>query len=510
VGLISSATRQDDVELMYWALGLMHECAVKDVLRDQFRKIDSLLQCLVNNLNIDNPGLCMIVLRIFKFLGLRQPEFQKKCIQLGLLSKIIPCLDTTDEDCQYWSLTLLHDYATHPEATVHILTHEKYHVLQDLANCHRPLVSLYVVDIITCLCGSSTATSKLILETKTLDTISIFLEQSDPDLVSGGLSCIFNLALISSDLIEELILMGTNEQIARIMLRIERGRIEIMSSKVICMMHTLFPGRLASWVSEMVLQPYLLNVFLTVAQNTIQALHTIHSNEKLKSLSLQDPVPESKSLFSGQRKILHNSLDIPTTVSSKSSAPEPHCPSTPQGDLTLASPSSPLTIDQNLSSPDSATIQNSPDSSNMENVGNSASTILALQLEEHLDGILQSLCVFSQFPNMMENFFEVHANIIELLVDGLYDLVILPMVDDDLNLKPSLRYDKVVPPTTPSQRSRFALSLGAIQVLSHHFQYGLYTFQLISCSLRGRHGISTRPNFILCDFLLPQSLFVIT
>ncbi|RUS26433.1 armadillo-type protein [Jimgerdemannia flammicorona] len=69
VSLISVCLRSDDVELIYWASGLMHEYVLKDVSPRLFRQIKGVQTILLTLLGADETYISRVVLRTVKFMA---------------------------------------------------------------------------------------------------------------------------------------------------------------------------------------------------------------------------------------------------------------------------------------------------------------------------------------------------------------------------------------------------------------------------------------------------------
>ncbi|KAK9761339.1 hypothetical protein K7432_013825, partial [Basidiobolus ranarum] len=92
--LISACLRSEDGELIYWAIGLMHEFVVKDVARPMFRQIRGILKLVTNLLSAEETYISKIALRTLRFLALHNEIFQMKIITSGTIKKIVTCLSS--------------------------------------------------------------------------------------------------------------------------------------------------------------------------------------------------------------------------------------------------------------------------------------------------------------------------------------------------------------------------------------------------------------------------------
>lgn len=103
------------MELVSWAIFLMHEFVIKDVARQDFCELKGLLRVLLVLLSEDS-CIPRIILRSLKCLGLNNETFQQEMIKNEVVKKSIPFLKASDEEAQYWALSLLHDLISFSES----------------------------------------------------------------------------------------------------------------------------------------------------------------------------------------------------------------------------------------------------------------------------------------------------------------------------------------------------------------------------------------------------------
>ncbi|KAI9361286.1 hypothetical protein BD770DRAFT_20058, partial [Pilaira anomala] len=72
VDLIYNCLRGEDVELIYWAAGLMHEFVLKDVAADKFREIKGIHVILAGLLSAEEMYISRVILRTIKFMAYGQ------------------------------------------------------------------------------------------------------------------------------------------------------------------------------------------------------------------------------------------------------------------------------------------------------------------------------------------------------------------------------------------------------------------------------------------------------
>ncbi|KAF9102502.1 hypothetical protein BGX27_010978 [Mortierella sp. AM989] len=115
VPLIATYIRSDDFELVYWALGLVHEFAIKGVALDDFKETRGLCRSINVLLAAEEAYISRIVLRTLKFMMLRDDEFQLQALNAGIGLRLAKCLASKDDDVKYWALSVSHEFILHPE-----------------------------------------------------------------------------------------------------------------------------------------------------------------------------------------------------------------------------------------------------------------------------------------------------------------------------------------------------------------------------------------------------------
>ncbi|RUS21036.1 hypothetical protein BC937DRAFT_93802 [Endogone sp. FLAS-F59071] len=152
VSLISVCLRSDDVELIYWASGLMHEYVVKDVSQHLFRQIKGVQTILLTLLGADEVYISRVVLRTIKAMAQGQDTFQLEMIRIGLVKKIMHCLASDDDDTRYWATACLKEVVSQAEAHEEILDAPELPTLFDIANLPKLMAAGYVAEIFFCIC----------------------------------------------------------------------------------------------------------------------------------------------------------------------------------------------------------------------------------------------------------------------------------------------------------------------------------------------------------------------
>ncbi|KAF9190587.1 hypothetical protein BGZ51_008438 [Haplosporangium sp. Z 767] len=112
--LIATYIRSDDLELVYWAIGLMHEFAIKGVELVRFKEVRGLLRSLNVLLAADESYISIIVLRTLKVMILRDSFYQLQALHAGIGLRLAKCLASKDDDVKYWALSVAHEFVQHP------------------------------------------------------------------------------------------------------------------------------------------------------------------------------------------------------------------------------------------------------------------------------------------------------------------------------------------------------------------------------------------------------------
>ncbi|KAI8975025.1 hypothetical protein BDF20DRAFT_822210 [Mycotypha africana] len=153
VDLISNCLRQgDDVELIYWAAGLMHEFVLKEVAVDQFRAIKGIHAILTGLLSAEEMYISRVILRIIKFMAFDQQEFKGKMVESGMIKKIMHCLSLEDDDVKYWATLCIHVAAGETKSHEQIVTAPEFKLLLESSFSRKLEVALFVSDILSLIC----------------------------------------------------------------------------------------------------------------------------------------------------------------------------------------------------------------------------------------------------------------------------------------------------------------------------------------------------------------------
>lgn len=152
VDLISNCLRGDDVELIYWAAGLMHEFVLKDVAADKFREIKGIHAILASLLSAEEMYISRVILRTIKFMAFGQEKFRREMVRSGMVKKIMHCLSLDDEDVRYWAILCIHVVAGQVESHEDIISAPEFEILLELALSTKIKVAIFVSDILSLIC----------------------------------------------------------------------------------------------------------------------------------------------------------------------------------------------------------------------------------------------------------------------------------------------------------------------------------------------------------------------
>ncbi|KAI9224839.1 hypothetical protein BC828DRAFT_294803 [Blastocladiella britannica] len=76
-----------------------------------------------------------------------------------------------------------------------------------------------------------------------------------------------------------------------------------------------------------------------------------------------------------------------------------------------------------------------PTSAQSQDLARSASMMLLTHSSDRIDGALQAIEILSGFPRIMSTIFDRHMDIVEIFIDSVFDLVMLPLVTENMELK---------------------------------------------------------------------------
>ncbi|CAO3652222.1 unnamed protein product [Mucor fragilis] len=194
VDLISNCLRGDDVELIYWAAGLMHEFVLKDVAADKFRDIKGIHAILASLLSAEEMYISRVILRTIKFMAFGQEKFRREMVRSGMVKKIMHCLSLDDEDVRYWAILCIHVVAGQVEAHEDIISAPEFEVLLELALSPKIKVAIFVSDVLSLICCiSNNSTHMEPHSSSIIKTLNALLMEGELDVQYNAAGAIFNV-----------------------------------------------------------------------------------------------------------------------------------------------------------------------------------------------------------------------------------------------------------------------------------------------------------------------------
>ncbi|KAF9122167.1 hypothetical protein BGW39_009985 [Mortierella sp. 14UC] len=115
VPLIATYIRSDDLELVYWTIGLIHEYVIKGIALEQFKEMRGLCRSMNMLLAADEKYISRLVLRTLKFMILEDASFQLQALNAGIGLRLPKCLAFKDDEVKYWALSVAHEFVQHPQ-----------------------------------------------------------------------------------------------------------------------------------------------------------------------------------------------------------------------------------------------------------------------------------------------------------------------------------------------------------------------------------------------------------
>ncbi|KAG0190969.1 hypothetical protein DFQ28_001174 [Apophysomyces sp. BC1034] len=197
VELISICLRGDDVELIYWAAGLMHEFVLKDVAADKFRDIKGVHTILASLLSADEMYIARVVLRTVKFMAYGQETFRQEMVHTGMVKRIMHCLTLDDDDVRYWATLCIHAVAGQVESHEDILCSSEFELLLSLATSVKVHVSIFIADILSLICciPSNNVAMECHVDT-IISTLNSLITLDELEVQYNAAGAIFNLMVM--------------------------------------------------------------------------------------------------------------------------------------------------------------------------------------------------------------------------------------------------------------------------------------------------------------------------
>ncbi|KAJ3036591.1 hypothetical protein HDV00_002551 [Rhizophlyctis rosea] len=179
----------------------------------------------------DDTVIPRIVLRTLKYLGIRDEPFQREMVKSGIISKIVPCLKSDDEETQCWALALLHDLLSNVEAHTAFMSANGLDLLIDMSNGTSVHLSLYIADIFVYLCNAGN--KEALEDSDILDAVFHFCRSREPELRYAGTALLLNLATMSTKLIDGICSSGGIDTLSLTILDSDKESLQSVSAKTL-------------------------------------------------------------------------------------------------------------------------------------------------------------------------------------------------------------------------------------------------------------------------------------
>ncbi|KAG0288474.1 hypothetical protein BGZ96_007753 [Linnemannia gamsii] len=203
VPLIATYIRSDDLELVYWTIGLLHEYAIKGVAMDHFKEIRGLCRSMNALLSADEISISKLVLRTLKFMILQDTSFQLQALNAGIGLRLPKCLASKDDEVKYWALSVAHEFILHPQWRHQLIESGVFGQIVNIGlsvMSRKPLKTAteilpakeYIVDILVMMWGSEADLDQLLQTRKLTEATCVFLqmEQMTGDLSASRLAVV--------------------------------------------------------------------------------------------------------------------------------------------------------------------------------------------------------------------------------------------------------------------------------------------------------------------------------
>lgn len=201
IPLASACLRNNDSELAQWTLFLIHEFAIRSVRIDDIIQIKGLLKTMIPFIENNDSIIPRIILRTLKTICEVKTFFYKELNKVNIVSKVLKCLNGSDDQTQYWSLSLLHILVYQMGNHHDFFENKGLDILLKLSSSKLVHIRMYVIEILSVLCADPAnvhdfeKSSTLLVE-----TVLVYLETSELELRHSACSLLVSLLAISDKL----------------------------------------------------------------------------------------------------------------------------------------------------------------------------------------------------------------------------------------------------------------------------------------------------------------------
>ncbi|KAJ3377829.1 hypothetical protein HDU84_008176, partial [Entophlyctis sp. JEL0112] len=293
VSIIGGCLKNDDGELVSWAVFFIQEFVTRDIARVEFAKIRGIAKILVDTIDHPISGaesfMPRVTLRTLKCLAVRNNEFQQEILKFGVLKKIIPFLESGDTEAQFWAISLLHDIIENiPESHEKFFSMKGLDALIRMTNTAAADVCLYASNIFVFLCGIGgilevvTVADDLIgknrqtiLQSDILSSIVVFCQSHESDIQYGGALLMLNIATFSDESALNIADREGIEILSDLVLNSGRQDLQVVAAKALSTMARK-ESEIHDVVFQLVIDPLVeaINSLTFIAKNSSE-LHTL-------------------------------------------------------------------------------------------------------------------------------------------------------------------------------------------------------------------------------------------
>ncbi|ORY18099.1 ARM repeat-containing protein [Neocallimastix californiae] len=278
ITLISSCLKNEDTELVYWTIGLIHEFAVKDIARNEISNIKGLLKIMLSHLNNDEASIPRVLIRTLKCLGVCNEPFQKEMIKQGIIEKLISCLNSNDEDVQCWSILLLHDLSRLEECTDEFIEGKGIETLLSLSSEVNVHLNLHITDILVYMLSSDKNT-EFINDPKFHEVVLNYCQSSESILQYAGVALLLNLVTVADEkCIYKIIEDKTLEQLRYLIFESEKTNVMILSAKILLIISSKISNERSEEINNIITYNFVLPLIEKIISSTSSSIMLFFPN----------------------------------------------------------------------------------------------------------------------------------------------------------------------------------------------------------------------------------------
>eukprot|EP01134_Creolimax_fragrantissima_P007830 CFRG7830T1 len=244
-GILSPAAvclKADDQELVYWALGLIHELAVKDVAKSEIQKYPGILKIFYSVLVNNEPNVQIFVLRTLGFLAIKDDIFKEKILKSQIPEHLLLNLSSSIADAVYWAVVLIHDLAMCGEAaatrllSLDGLIPALVTVVKKNTDKHGDTsASLLIAETFGFLCVSESNHLRLV-DAGVLVAIGAFTKSTESDLLFWAAALLLNFTVASDGVKERILANGGLDMLIELVTTSTKEQVPFMAAKTLVML----------------------------------------------------------------------------------------------------------------------------------------------------------------------------------------------------------------------------------------------------------------------------------